>query len=206
MCHSPDSIVSDKPTFERLTACYTGTSMTAPARPSFDELHIEGTVEALSIESARRHGLEGAELQRAVGRMKREMSTLVHQLELRVRAEAQRAQTASEMERLFDGLIRSGSALGKAVAPDRAALVQAFRTVDLTHMAAALRVLGRWLATPSTDPAAHVAELRARFAEALGPPTAGDPARSEAERRADFERDIQLAVDEIVRATTPATP
>src|ERR1041384_3278572 len=38
---------------------------------------------ALAVEAARRHGLEGAVLRRAVGRMKREMSTLVRQLELR---------------------------------------------------------------------------------------------------------------------------
>jgi hypothetical protein len=187
---------------EQLIADLQGSPVLKPV--PLDELQIDGTVEALAIESARRHGLEGAELQRAVGRMKREMSTLVRQLELRARAEAQRTQTASELERLLDALIGNGSALGKAVALERAALVHAFRTVDLAHMAAGLRVFGRWLSTASSDPAAHVADLKARFAEALGPPTAGDPARSEAERRADFERDIQVAVDEIFRATRPA--
>jgi len=168
-------------------------------------LDIDDTAEALATESARRHGLDGAALRSAVGRMKREMSTLVRQLELRARAESQRAQTAAEMERLLDALIASGGPLGKAVAPERAALVRAFRTVDLAHMAAGLRVLGRWLSTPAGDPEAHVAGLRAQFAEAVGPATAGDPARSEVERRADFDRDIRASVDEIFRATSPAS-
>lgn len=187
---------------ENLIADLQGSPVLRPV--PLDELQLDSTVEALAIESVRRHGLEGAELQRAVGRMRREMSTLVRQLELRARAEAQRAQTASEMERLLDTLIGSASALGKAVATEREALVQAFRSVDLAHMGAGLRVLGRWLSTASSDPAAHVADLRVRFAEALGPPTAGDPARSEAERRADFERDIRTSVDEIFRTTRPA--
>jgi hypothetical protein len=108
------------------------------------------------------------------------------------------------MERLLDTLVGSGSPLGKAVAPERAALAHAFRTVDLAHMAAGLRVLGRWLSTAASDPSAHIAALRAQFTEALGPPTAGDPARSQAERRADFDRDIRTAVDEIFRAARPA--
>jgi hypothetical protein len=168
-------------------------------------LEIDDAAEALAAESARRHGLEGAAMRSAVGRMKREMSTLVRQLELRARAESQRAQTASEMERLLDTLIGSGSALSKAVAPERAALVQAFRTVDLAHMAAGLRVLGHWFSTPAGGPDAHFAGLRAQFAEAVGPPTTGDPARSEVERRADFDRHIRAAVDEIFRSTNPAS-
>ncbi|HSR95962.1 MAG TPA: hypothetical protein VLM79_02775 [Kofleriaceae bacterium] len=168
-------------------------------------IEIDDAAEALAVESARRHGLEGAGLRRAVGRMKREMLTLVRQLELRARAETQRAQTASEMERLLDTLLGGGGALGKVLVPERAALVQAFRTVDLAHMAAGLRVLGRWFSTPAGDPDPHIAALRAQFTEAVGPPTVGDPARSETERRADFDRYIRGAVDEIFRATNPAS-
>ena len=152
-----------------------------------DELQIDGTIEELAVESARRHGLEGAELRHAVERMKRQMSALVQ-----------------ELERLVDALVQTDSELGHAVARERAPIVQAFRSVDLVHMAEGLRVFAEWLSTPADDSAAHVTLLRAQLAETLGPPTVGDPARSEAERRADFEREIKAAIDQIFRSTRPA--
>lgn len=171
----------------------------APRPVPLDELRIGGSIEELAVESARRHGLQGAELRHAVERMKREMQTLMQQLEIRARQEASRARTAAEFERLFDAVLQSGSALGDALVPERAPIIQAFRSVDLAHMAEGLRTFAEWLSTPADDPAAHVAVLRARFAETLGPPTTGDPARSDDERRADFEREIKLAVDQIFR-------
>src|SRR5262249_46907467 len=153
----------------------------------------------LAAESARRHGLSGVELQRVVERMKRQVSTLIKQLELRARDEAQRAKIASEMEKLLDRLIESGRDVGQAVARQRAPIVQAFRSVDLAHMAAGLHVLAAWLSTPADDATAHVAALQAKLSDALGPPTAGDPARSDEERRADFEREITAAIDQIFR-------
>jgi uncharacterized membrane protein YgcG len=133
--------------------------------------------------------------------MKREMSTLVRQLELRAQQEASRARTAADMERLLGSVVQTGTLLGQALDPERAAILDAFRRVDLVHMAEGLRVLGEWLSTPAPDAAAHVAVLKARLAETLGPPTTGDPGRSEAERRADFEREIKVAVDEIFRGS-----
>jgi hypothetical protein len=102
-------------------------------------------------------------------------------------------------------VVQTGSPLAQALAPERAAIVAAFRSVDLAHMAEGLKAFGAWLSTPAADPAAHVQVLRARLAEALGPPTTGDPARSEAERRTDFEREIQVAVDQIFRGTSPSS-
>jgi hypothetical protein len=193
---------------EELVARLQGAAVLQPA--PLDELRqggaIDGTIEALAVESARRHGLEGAELRHAVARMKQQMSSLMTQLELRAQQEASRARTASEFERLIDAVVQTGTPLGQAVAHDRAPIVQAFRGVDLAHMAEGLRVFAEWLSTPAADTTAHVALLRARLAETLGPPTAGDPARSEAERRADFEREIQAAVDQIFRNTRPAPP
>jgi hypothetical protein len=162
------------------------------------------TIEELALESGRRHGFEGAELRRAVDGMKQQMSALVQQLERRAMLEASRARTAGELERLVDALVQTDSALGHAIARDRAPIIQAFRSVDLVHMAEGLRVFADWLSTPTEDPTAHVAELRVLLAEALGPPVAGDPARSEDERRAEFEREIQAAVDQIFRSTKPA--
>jgi len=188
---------------EQLVAKLQGAAALAPV--PLDELRIDGTIEELAIESARRHGLEGAALRHAVERMKREMSTLVQELERRAQQEASRTRTAADFERLLDAVVATGTSLGEAVARERAPIVQAFRSVDLAHMAEGLRVFGEWLSTPADDSTAHVAELRARLAETLGPPTAGDPARSEAERRADFEREIRAATDQIFRGTRPAS-
>jgi hypothetical protein len=177
----------------------------APQPVPLSELRIDPTIEELALESARRHGLEGAEARRAVARMKQQMSMLVQQLERRAMQEASRARTANEVERLVDALVQTDSELGHAVARERAPIIQAFRRVDLVHMAEGLRVFADWLSTPADDSTAHVALLRAQLAETLGPPTAGDPARSEAERRADFEREIQAEVDQIFRSTKPAS-
>jgi len=184
---------------EQMVATLGGTAMPGPV--ALDELKIDGTVEELAIESARRHGLQGAEARRAIERMKREMATLVRALELRAQQEASRARTAADMERLLDAVVQTGTPLARALAPERAPILDAFRRVDLAHMAEGLRVFGEWLSTPADDAAAHVAVLEAQLAETLGPPTTGDPARSEAERRADFEREIQVAVDQIFRGT-----
>lgn len=174
-----------------------------PPPVPLDQLNIDATVDELAIESARRHGLKGAEARHAVARMKREMTALVRQLELRAQQEASRATAAADMERLFDRVVQTGTPLGQALAPERAAVLAAFRSVDLAHMAEGLRVFGEWLSKPSRDPAAHVAELRARLAETLGPATTGDPMRSEAERAADFQREIAGAVDVIFRGAGP---
>src|SRR5262249_4865099 len=66
---------------EQMVATLEGTAVPRPV--PLDQLNIDTTVEQLAIESARRHGLQGAEARHAVARMKREMQTLVRQLELR---------------------------------------------------------------------------------------------------------------------------
>jgi hypothetical protein len=170
-----------------------------------DELRIDHRVASLAIQSAMRRGLEGDEARRAVERMKREMAQLVTRLEGRAREEAERARSASEIERMLDQLIQSGSKLGQAIAPERAAIAQAFRRVPLPRMSDGMRAFAVWISTPAADPAAHVAALRDKLAEVLGPPTAGDPLASEAERRADFEREIAVAVEQIFGGAGPSS-
>ena len=180
---------------EQLVAHLQGAPALQPV--PLDELRIDARVQSLAIQSALRRGLEGVEAQRAVERMKREMTALVARLEARARHEGERARIASELERLLDQLIGSGNKLGQAIAPERAAIAQAFRRVDLARMSDGMRAFAAWISTPADDAGAHVAALRARLAETLGPPTAGDPLASEAERRADFEREIAAAVEQI---------
>ncbi|HEY0990095.1 MAG TPA: hypothetical protein VGD80_23745 [Kofleriaceae bacterium] len=187
---------------EQLVAHMQGAPALQPV--PLDELRIEARVQSLAIQSALRRGLEGVEAQRAVERMKREMTALVARLEARARHEGERARTAAEMERLLDQLIGSGNRLGQAIAAERAAIAQAFRRVDLARMSDGMRAFAAWISTPADDAAAHVAALRARLAETLGPPTAGDPLASEAERRADFEREIAAAVEQIFGGARPA--
>ena len=182
---------------EQMVATLEGFAVPRPV--PLDQLDLTRTVEALAVESARRHGLAGAEARRAVDRMKREMQALVRELERRAQQEASRARAAADMERLFDAVVQTGTPLGQALAAERADVISAFRRVDLEHMAEGLQAYGEWLSTPADDPAVHVAALRTRLAEVLGPPTTGDPARDDADRRADLEREIQAAVDQIFR-------
>ena len=70
-----------------------------------DELRVDGQVEQLAIEAARRQGLEGAAARHAVERMKREMQSLVSRLEGRAREEASRAKTANDFSELLDQVV-----------------------------------------------------------------------------------------------------
>lgn len=168
------------------------------------ELRLDGTIEPIAIAAARRRGLAGAEARRAVERMKREMATLVARLEARARDDAARLRTATDFGKLIDRVIGLGTPLGAELARARERIEQAFRRVDLAHMAEGLRELAEWLATPADDDAAHVAALEARLAEVLGPPTLGDPTAGEAERRAEWEREIKAATERIFGAWEPS--
>jgi hypothetical protein len=188
---------------EQLVARMQGSPALQPV--PLDELSIDARVASLAIQSAKRRGLEGDDARRAVDRMKREMAQLVTRLEGRAREEAERARSASELDRMLDQLVQSGNRLGQAIAPERAAIAQAFRRVELARMSDGMRAFAVWISTPADDPVAHVAALRAKLADTLGPPTAGDPLASEAERRADFEREIAVAVEQIFGGAAPSS-
>ena len=164
-----------------------------------DQLNIDERVEALAHESARRAGLSGGAAKRAVERMQREIAALVRRLEQEAHQEAARTKTASDFATMLDRVVELDAPVGRALAPERAAILAAFCRVDLRHMADGLNAFALWLADPADDAAAHVAALRAQLADALGPPTAGDPLRSDAERRADFEHQAEVALDAIFR-------
>ncbi|HET9622082.1 MAG TPA: hypothetical protein VFP84_11990 [Kofleriaceae bacterium] len=173
----------------------------APAAVPLDELQIDDWITELARESTTRHGLKGGEQRRAIERIEREMKALIRQLEARAQQDAARANTAADAARLIDLLIETQTPLAHAVAARRAELVAAFHVVDLAHMAAGLQTFARWLskaALVDAEPAAYVAELARSLGDALGPATHGSPLRSDAERRADFERDIRRAVEQIL--------
>lgn len=165
-----------------------------------EEIQSDEPVESLAIQSAIRQGLAGAELTRAVERMKRDIATFKRQLEVRAQQEGRRTSTATKVQNLLDALIQTGSSLGRALEPERAAIMEAFGRVDLAHMAEGLRVYSLWLpASVGIDPATAVAALKTQLADALGPATQPDALRSDADRQADHERETQVAVDQIFR-------
>jgi len=156
-------------------------------------------IAALARDAARAGGLAEDAVDEVVERATRTLALPVRQLELAAQHDAARASTAARLDPLLDAMIASGSALGPALAAQRAEIAHAFRRVDLGHMAGGLRVLSAWLATPARDTAAHVAALRDQLAEALGPPTLAEPAASDADRRAELEREVTAAVERAVR-------
>jgi hypothetical protein len=156
-------------------------------------------IESLVMDAARGRGLAGDELYEVVERARRALALPVRQLELAAQHDAARAQTAARLDPLLDAVIASGSALGPALAEQRAEIAHAFRRVDLAHMAGGLRVLSTWLARPARDGAADAAQLRDQLAAALGPPTMAEPAAGDADRRARWEREVAAAVERVVR-------
>ncbi|HMG23129.1 MAG TPA: hypothetical protein VK607_17455, partial [Kofleriaceae bacterium] len=104
---------------EQLIAGLQGAPALQPV--ALDELQIDDRVESLAVQSAVRQGLAGAELARAVERMKREMAGFKRELEARTQREGHRTRTAGEMQGLLDDLIRAGGGLGAALATERAA-------------------------------------------------------------------------------------
>lgn len=169
-----------------------------------DELPIRARVESLAEAAARRRGLRGAAARREVDRIKREMTALLQQVDREVQDNAGRVRALADMERLLDRMAQLKSPLSQALTGERAALLEAFRRVDLARMAEGLRTFGQWVATPADDPAAHIAALRTQFAAAIGPPTMSEPAQSDTELRAELERRVQVAVDQILLAKEPS--
>src|SRR4051812_35587111 len=159
-------------------------------------------IESLALEAARARGLAGNELHEVVQLACHALALPVRQIEFAAQHDAARAEIAARLDPLLDTVIASGSALGAALAEQRAEIARGFRSIDLAHMASGLRVLSTWLATPAPDTAGHIAQLREQLAEALGPPTLSDLAAGEADRRAQVAREVAAAVDRAVRERT----
>lgn len=176
----------------------------SPFQPvPLDQLKLDSTLDVLAAAAARRQGLTGAEARSTAERMKSEARVAIRRFELRAHDEAARAATAAQLDQLLDQLIETGTPVAQAVAGERASLVAQFRSVDLVHMSDGLRTFAAWLTSPvGDDLPAQLASLRAQWAAALGAPTHKDPARSDAEKRFDFERELASEVHAIF-GTTP---
>lgn len=190
--HAPGERVAGVERIEQLFA-----ALHASAEP-VAESPIDRQIAALVRAALEPRGLAALEVQRIVARAKRELATPARQLALGMQREAARSQAMGKLERLLETVAATGSALGKVLVDERAAIVAAFERADLDRMAEGFRVIATWLSTPTSDVAAHLAALRPRLAEALGPLSMAAPTCHEAERTAALERALQDLVARFV--------
>jgi hypothetical protein len=137
-----------------------GTSLAPPSIPAL--------IDALARAVATQHGYEGAELRRQVSDFTGQVQTLVRRFEIKASEDKQRQRTSAEIERLLDGIVRTGTPAGAEIAAHRDAIVDAFRQVDLGRIAGGLQVLVAWLRNPSDANAAPVQDMIAKLHTMLG--------------------------------------
>jgi hypothetical protein len=142
-----------------------GTSLAATSVPAL--------IDALARAVATQHGFEGAELRRQVSDFTGQVQTLVRRFEIKASEDQQRRRTSAEIERLLDGIARSGTPAGAEIAAHKDAIVDAFRQVDLGRIAGGLQVLVAWLRNPSDANAAPVQDMIAKLHAMLGASPAG---------------------------------
>ncbi|HEY0992266.1 MAG TPA: hypothetical protein VGD80_34680 [Kofleriaceae bacterium] len=172
-----------------------------PARNGkLDESPLQALIEALASMVARAHGFEGPELQRHVSDFKGQVQSLVKMFDIKAREEQQRRHTTSEVERLLEGIARTGTAAGQTVAQHREQIAQAFRGVDLSRIADGLQVLAQWLRNPTDDNRAPVQQMIADL-QATMDSVAGSPAPIDEERRAQIQNEVRASLEQMFRGS-----
>jgi hypothetical protein len=180
---------------------WAGAGIPQPPPPApLAEYDPSATVDALAAEAARRQGLTGQAARSAVERMKRDVKSVMARLELRAQDDAARATATRDFATLLDQVLALKTPLMAALAPKRDAILSAVAHVDTTHIGSGMRAIASWLTSSGDDVDAHVAALDAILAEALGPATHPDALRSDADRQADFERDVREAIHAVFHA------
>ena len=71
------------------------------------------------------------------------------------------------------------------------------RGIDLAQIAAALATFAEWLRAPTPDREARAERAMSELQAVLGPLVGWNPAREDAERRAQYRREARAALDEI---------
>lgn len=167
--------------------------------PKLDEYPLQALIDALASMVARAYGFDGPELQRHVSDFKGQVQTLVKQFDIKAKEEQQRRHTTTEVERLLEGIARTGTAAGHTVAQHREQIAQAFRGVDLSRIADGLQVLAQWLRNPTDDNRAPVqqmiADLQATM-DAVNPATPIDE-----ERRAQIQNEVRASLEQMFRGS-----
>ena len=122
--------------------------------------------------------------------------------EVKAKEEQQRKQTTTEVERLLEGIARTGTSAGETIAQHRDQIAEAFRGVDLSRIADGLQVLSQWLRNPTDDNRAPVqqmiADLQASMDAVAGPP---DTPIDE-ERREQIQNEVRASLDQMFRGSS----
>src|SRR6185503_6508809 len=170
----------------------------APAPPRLDESPLQALIEALASMVVRSHGFDGIDLQRHISDFKGQVQTLVKLFEVRAREDLQRRHTTGELERMLEGIARTGTSAGQTVAQHREQIAQAFRNVDLSRIADGLAVLSQWLRNPTDDNRAPVqqmiADLQASMATTTAPASPIDEARRE-----QIQKQVRASLEQMFR-------
>jgi hypothetical protein len=179
----------------------------APAQP-LDQLPVPALIDALALAVARREGFEGNDLRRHASDFSGQIHTLVRMYQIKAREELQRRQSTAEVERLLDGLVRTGAPIAAVIAAHRADIIDAFRQLDLAAIGSGLQVLMQWMRSPTAGHRASVEQLLADLQATPG--TASD---ASAAREADASRErinqavgASLAMFSQGPATDPGEP
>jgi hypothetical protein len=172
-----------------------------PRDPKLDEYPLQALIDALASMVARAHGFEGIDLQRHISDFKGQVQTLIKLFELKAKEEQQRKQTTTEVERLLEGIARTGTAAGESIAQHRDQIAQAFHGVDLSRIADGLQVLSQWLRNPTDENRAPVqqmvADLQASMDAVAGPP----PTPIDEERREQIHKEVRASLEQMFRGS-----
>jgi hypothetical protein len=156
-------------------------------------------IEALAAVSTRLQGVDAAEIRQQVGQVKQQVETLGEVMQERAEDEHARARAAESVERLIESIARTGTAAGRAVDRQRGPIQQALQGVDVTHLAAGLRVFADYLVNPTEENQEQARQIIETLQQTMGPLIGWDPAREQEERRAAIKRDVRASLDEIFR-------
>lgn len=127
-----------------------------PSSPRESKQSLEGfplpvLIELFSHAVAYQEGLAGDEATRYAANLAGRVQSLVKQLQRELAEARQRKRTSSELELLLDGISQTGTAAGKLVADNRAAISAAFQDAELARMADGMSLLSAWLRNPAGD-------------------------------------------------------
>jgi uncharacterized protein YoxC len=171
----------------------------APQPGSAPAVGFAELMEALAAVSTKMQGVETAEIGQQVAHLKEQVASLGQAMQERADDVAGRAQAAASVEQLIEAIARTGTATGRAVEKQRAPIQHALHGVDLSHLAAGLRLFADYLANPTEENQQQARQVIEKLQETVGPMFGWDPKREEEERRAEIKRDVRASLDEIFR-------
>ena len=172
-----------------------------PRDAKLDEYPLQALIDALASMVARNHGFEGIDLQRHISDFKGQVQTLVKLFEVKAKEEQQRKQTTGELERLLEGIARTGTSAGESIAQHRDQITQAFHGVDLSRIADGLQVLSQWLRNPTDDNRVPVQQMLADLQASMD---AAAPAATpvDEERREQIHKEVRASLDQMFRGSS----